>query len=384
MKTSLALAALLAASACASRPRAATITAAPAANRTTTIDLFRNDRAVIELHTQVALQAGPQQLRVALPGRPARLDIGSVQSSAKLISWQADGDDESTATALAVTLVAPNAGNYDVSVQYIVDVQPWRADYRIILQPAAGHALLDATLVLDLPFGLPTGKLFVHDTMQSTGLPITAGVAVGTAVLPAGEHRVPLLPRRTLRATPHVTIDFASTHELAGWATNSTGTPDRTLTAAVTYDLAADDAALAHAPHGAATVYVQTSQQPPVQAAQLRLFEGTEGTPHLRIPLSEIATIKARRHRSEFAYLAARQRVVEQFDFEISNQSDVATNVTIADRAVRGTEWWLGYVNADRVAKTPGTEQDFTLQLRVPARGSRQAMYRIVYSGSQL
>lgn len=380
MRARVACVALVFACACAGRPRAATTATAP-----TKIDLFRNNRAVIELHQNVALHAGSQELRIALPGRPAKLDVGKVQTTATLVSWHLTGESEQAAPTLALTLSAPRAGNYDVTVHYVVDVQPWHADYRVIMQPAAGQALLDASLVLDLPFGLPTGNLVVHDSVQAADAATNAGFALGIVELPAGVLRVPLLARHTLRATPHVTVDFASPDDARGLAMYSTEPEaDRTLTAAVTYEVAAGAPALAHAPQGSATVYVQTGQTRPVRAAQLSLFEGAERQPSLRIPLSEVATIIAHRHRSEFAYLASRHRVVEQFDFEISNQADVATTVTIADRATRGTEWWLGYVNADHVAKTPGTEQDFSLQVQVPAHKTRKAMYRIVYSGSQL
>lgn len=362
----------------------------------TRIDLFRDNRAEVQLAHPVQLKAGKQKLRIELPGRPIRTAINGVTSTAQLLHWRpvavtpnADAASADSIAAVEVTVVAASAGRYEVTISYAVTITSWLVDYRIVVQPHNQTATFDAMVVVDAPFGLPTGQLVLHNgrAPEPNAAP-APGLTVDRVVLAPGQSRLPLLSTRSMRIVPRLTVDFwADQPSLAAVTLTADpsygGALDRRVDAAVTYDLDFSDRGYAHAPVGNADVYLQAPGQLPVLTAQTKLFDGSVRSRTAGITIAHVAGVFARRRRSEFSYQATRNRVIEQFDVDITNESDTAASVTLTDRAVRGGEWWIGYCSAEHVAKSPGTDQEFNITVQVPAHQVRKAMYRIVYSGPQ-
>ncbi len=362
----------------------------------TRIDLFRDNRADVQLARQVQLKAGQQTLRIDVPGRPNRAAIHLVTSTAQILHWRpvatnadADAAAADSIDAVELTLVAARAGGFDVAISYAVTITSWLVDYRIIVHPHDQHATFDAMVVVDAPFGLPAGQLVLHNSSApEPDARLAPGLKVDRVTFAPGQTRLPLLSTRSMRITPRLTVDFWTDQPALAAVTLASdpsygGALDRQVDAAVTYDLDFSDRAFQNAPVGSADVYLQSPGQVPVLTAQTKLFDGSVRSRTAGITIAHVAGVFARRRRSEFSYQAKRNRVIEQFDVDITNQSDIAASVTLTDRAVRGGEWWIGYCSADRVAKSPGTEQEFNITVQVPAHQVRKAMYRIVYSGPQ-
>ena len=359
----------------------------------TRIDLFRDNRANVQLTRQLQLKAGQQKLRIEIPGRPNRSDIKVVTSSAQILHWRPVAANANASVdaiaAVEITVVAPSARLYDVAISYAVTTTSWRVDYRIIVHPHDQHATFDATLVIDAPFGLPTGQVVLHNiSAPEPNAPLAPGLNVARVVLAPGQTRLPLLSTRSMHSAPRLTVDFWADQPSLAAVTLAAdpsygGAVDRQVDAAVTYDLDFSDRAYQHAPIGSADVYLQTPGHTPVLTAQTKLFDGSVRSRTASITITHVTGVFARRRRSEFSYHAKRNRVIEQFDVDITNESDTAASVTLTDRAVRGGEWWIGYCSAAQVAKSPGTDQEFNVTVQVPAHQVRKAMYRIVYSGPQ-
>ena len=366
----------------------------------TRVDLYRDNHAVIRLYRQVQLHAGSQWLRIALPGRPRATAITSIASSVQIQRWRAVVAVASTAAleatqvtqafeAIELRLVAARTGRYDVTIAYHTTIANWQADYRIIVQPQTKRAQFDATLLVAAPYGLPAGDLVLHTGNAPPPDKISdRGFAVGHVDIAPGHTRVSLFATRAMPVAPRLTVDFWADQPSLVAATLATdpsygGAQNRQVDAAVTYDLDFSDRQFRDAPVGNASVYLQAPGQPPVLTTQTRLFDAAVRSHTAGITMHHVAKVFARRQRSEFSYQASANRLVEQFDIDITNVSDAPVTVTLTERAVRGGEWWIGYCNADRVAKSASSDQEFVMIVRVPAHQVRKAMYRIVYSGPQ-
>jgi len=99
--------------------------------------------------------------------------------------------------------------------------------------------------------------------------------------------------------------------------------------------------------------------------------------PTTSVAVGRAAGIEGKRRRRELSIDLDARRLVEEFEIELTNQADHAVEVIVREHLYRGQNWTLAYYSEPDVSKEG--PQKIAMKAKVPAKGSKRVVYRVVY-----
>lgn len=328
-------------------------------------------------------------------------------------------------------VAADQAGDAMLEVTYMTRSLRWRADYTLVMDPAARRAELHGALGIDSSAGASYAgaRITLFDSDRPVTLskmdqtvpdeveaPATRKVEDPTkprAEQPSAKAKTKKKVVETPRTTLPFTVDVVGGEQAVslldgapalqaeqtlvfdpvGEDKNLTGKQpiydrdyglDRKGTAvSQSIDIDLHDGKL---PTGLPAGTVRLLEREPGGAlsplGESRIFEkaGTnteEVAPTTSVAVGRAPMLEGKRFRREYTLDEDAKRLIEEFEIELTSTADRPLEVIVREHLYRGQNWKLVFFSADTVEKEG--PQKIALKTVVPAGGTARVVYRILY-----
>jgi hypothetical protein len=330
---------------------------------------------------------------------------------------------------LDVEILAARPGKATVEVIYATRSVRWVADYTLVMDPASQAAELHGALGIDNTGGVTweDAAITLVDTDRPVKLtafdhpkepatpPARAGkpAPVADPTKPRAEQPVKVAaPAETPRTTLPFTVDVRPGAQSVSLLAGSHSLPakqtlvydplgdDRDVTnrepntekdygldkksSAVSQSIDVDLTARVPAglPAGTVRLVERTTQGELTPLGESRIFERKgsdteELSPTTSVAVGRAGHVEGKRRRREFTLDTEEKRLIEEFEIELTNESERAVEVIVREHLYRGQNWTLAYYSEPRVTKEGA--QKIALRTKVPAKGTARVVYRVLY-----
>jgi len=322
-----------------------------------------------------------------------------------------------------------------LEVTYVTRRLRWRADYTLVMDPAAKRAELHGSLGIDNAAGAAysDARITLFDVDRPVALTAFDQTVPDEPVTPA-ERKVedPTKPRaeqpsakakdkKKLIETPRTTLPFTVDVVMGEQAVSLLdGAPELEAEQTLVFDPVGDDQNLTgkqpiydrdygldRASGSQATSVSQSididlhggALPTGLPAGTVRLLEREAGgalsplgesriferagsnteelAPTTSVAVGRAPMLEGKRIRREYTLDEDAKRLVEEFEIELTSTADRPLEVIVREHLYRGQNWKLVYYSAESVSKEG--PQKVALRTTVPAGGTARVVYRILY-----